>query len=90
MQEGYSDCGLFAIAFMTALANGKQPGGGGFFFEQRARRDHLMQCLQEQNMMTFQKTRHTAMKFKSVTNLCKCRMQTLPRFTTIQCSNCKA
>ena len=26
MQDGSSDCGLFAIAFATALANGIQPG----------------------------------------------------------------
>ena len=25
-QAGGSDCGLFAIAFATALVNGKQPG----------------------------------------------------------------
>ena len=37
MQEGYSDCGLFAIAFMTALANGKLRGVGGG--EQDAMRD---------------------------------------------------
>ena len=50
MQEGYSDCGLFAIAFMTALANGKLPGGGGgTFFEQDAMRDHLMQCQPSQD-----------------------------------------
>ena len=52
-------------------------------------KDHLVQCLQEQNM-TFLKTRHTAMKFKSLINLCKCRMQKLPQFTIIGCSNCKA
>ena len=40
MQEGYSDCGLFAIAFATALANGKQPGG--CFFDQATMRGHLM------------------------------------------------
>jgi len=38
MQEGYSDCGLFAIAFATALANGKQPGR--CFFDQGIMRGH--------------------------------------------------
>ena len=43
MQEGFSDCGVFAIAFATALANGKQPGR--YVFEQGAMRTHLMHCL---------------------------------------------
>ena len=40
MQKGCSDCGLFAIAFVTALANGKQPGR--CCFDQGTMRAHLM------------------------------------------------
>ena len=69
MQEGYSDCGLFAIAFATALAYGKQPGR--CFFDQGTMRVHLVKCLQEQNMTEFplQKARRSAMKIKSVVNM---------------------
>ena len=92
MQEGYSDCGLFAIAFATALAYGKQPGR--CFFDQGTMRVHLVKCLQEQNMTEFplKKARRSAMKIKSVVNIriyCKCRMPELPGSTMIQCSSCK-
>ena len=43
MQEGFSDCGGFSIAYATALAYGKQPGR--CFFEQETMRTHLMNCL---------------------------------------------
>ena len=93
MQEGYSDCGVFAVAFATALANGKQPGS--CFFKQEIMRDHVMKCLQEQNVTMFpvKKTRRAAQKVKSVTDLhvfCKCRMPEVPGSTMIQCSNCNA
>ena len=51
LQEGFSDCGVFAIAYATALAYGKQPGG--CFLEQRVMRTHLTQCLQRQDISMF-------------------------------------
>ena len=92
MQDGSSDCGLFAIAFATTLANGIQPGR--CFFNQGAMRSHLMKCLQEQNMTEFpiKKTRRTELKVKNITGLhvhCMCRMPEIPGSTMIQCSTCK-
>ena len=42
MQDGFADCGVFAIAFATALANGEQPGK--YFLDQGAMRTHLLPC----------------------------------------------
>ena len=44
-QEGGSDCGLFAIAFATALVNGIQPAQ--LNFHQDAMRRHLYNCLEK-------------------------------------------
>lgn len=87
MQEGYSDCGVLAIAFATALAYGKQPGR--CFFQQDAMRAHLMKCLHEQSITMFpiKITRR-----KSTVDLhiySQCRMPEVPGSTMIQCSNCK-
>ena len=58
-QNGGCDCGLFAIAFATALANGIQPGH--CFFNQDAMRRHLYKCLMEGKMSMFlQKQRWTS------------------------------
>ena len=43
MQSGGYDCGLFAIAFATALANGIPPGR--CTFKQELMRKHLYTCL---------------------------------------------
>ena len=69
---------MISIPFATALANGKQPGG--CFFDQATMRGHLMQCLQEQNITEspLKKTRRTAMKIKSVTNM---------RIVSVECRN---
>ena len=46
MQSGGYDCGLFAIAFATALVLGEKPGG--FLFDQQKMRAHLIKCLEHQ------------------------------------------
>ena len=42
MQAGGCDCGLFAIAFATALSLGKHPGQ--YLFDQGKMRRHLWNC----------------------------------------------
>ena len=44
MQSGTYDCGLFAIAFATALVGGEHPGK--FLFNQDSMRQHLIKCLE--------------------------------------------
>ena len=45
MQDGNSNCGLFAIAFAATLANGGQPGTCGY--NQTIMRAHFLQCLEK-------------------------------------------
>ncbi len=48
IQSGTYDCGLFAIAFATALAFGEKPEL--FFFDRSKMRVHLWQCLERGQM----------------------------------------
>ena len=51
MQCGSSDCGVFSIAFATALAHWQQPGN--FIFDQHKLREHLFNCFESRKMSTF-------------------------------------
>ena len=92
MQSGTSDCGLFAIAYATALSLGLPPGM--FQFEQSQMRSHLQNCLEKGKMMMFsvRHTRGAANRVKSTDQFkvyCTCRMPDLPDTHWIQCSNCR-
>ena len=50
-QEGYRDCGLFAIATATLLAHGSDPTC--CVFEQPAMRKHLLQCFENLKLCPF-------------------------------------
>ena len=50
-QKGGADCGLFAIAFATAIAFGKRPGK--IKFVQEELRSHLVTCLNKGEMSLF-------------------------------------
>ena len=69
MQQGCDDCGLFAIAFATSLARGEQPGS--FFYQQKAMRKHLVDCLEKQNITAFpiQKIRRHGSKVRHSANM---------------------
>ena len=51
MQAGGCDCGLFAIAFATALALGKHPGQ--YLFDQGKMRRHLWNCFRKKRIEMF-------------------------------------
>jgi len=93
MQSGSYDCGLFAIAFATALALGEKPEL--FSFEQSKMRTHLRQCLEKGEMEMFPVSRKRRMKkslVKSTEEIpvyCKCRMPELPGDHMIECTACK-
>ena len=92
MQSGGYDCGLFAIAFATALVHGEQPGR--FLFDQDKMRHHLLKCLQEGELTPFpvKKTRRNACRVKSWDTIevhCVCRMPEVSGVEMIECSNCK-
>ena len=50
-QANYDDCGVFAAAYCTALANGQNPSS--FVYNQSAMRKHLVQCLSNAIMEPF-------------------------------------
>ena len=92
MQSGGYDCGLFSIAFATALVFGEQPGC--FLFDQKKMRAHLFHCFERQQMSMFpiMKRRCTGCKVKSVDYIpvyCMCHMPELPNSVGIECSSCK-
>lgn len=50
-QEGGDDCGLFALAFITTICNGRDPSMRRY--QQMAMRRHLLQCIQSEHMTEF-------------------------------------
>ena len=92
MQAGGCDCGLFAIAFATALANGIPPGK--FTFDQSKMRKHLYTCLQNGRLVMFptKKERRVPVKVKSrdeIVIYCECRMPELRNVKMVECYKCK-
>ena len=92
MQSGGYDCGLFAVAFVTALAFNKQPGQ--YLFDQQQMRKHLWKCLDRKKIEMFpvKKLRRSTAKVKStdfVPIFCLCRMPELPNTQWIECPKCK-
>ena len=91
-QVGSSDCGLFAIAFATAIAFGLDPGG--ILFDQQKLRQHLLDCFEKRGMTMFpiRRPRRAAGRVKHIDTIpvfCICR---LPKYTNsnwVQCSKCK-
>ena len=92
MQSGTYDCGLFAIAFATALVLGQNPGQ--FLFDQAAMRRHLWNCLKNGKMTMFpvKKERRRAKKIKThdeIPVFCSCRLPEIPGVQMIECTQCK-
>lgn len=91
MQAGTYDCGLFAIAFATALVLGYNPGQ--YLFDQNSMRRHLWNCLQSKKMLMFPFTKERRRKNKvkctqQVAVHCLCRLPSLG-MQLIECSVCK-
>ncbi len=50
-QEGSNDCGLYAIAYATDLANGRDPSR--LSYSQAEMRKHLIECLESEAIAPF-------------------------------------
>ena len=78
VQAGTYDCGLFAVAFATVLALGRQPEK--FQFSQQEMKKHLYQCFEKQKMGMFpfgRKRRSKKSMVKSIQKVplfCNCGM----------------
>ena len=78
-QSGGSDCGLFAIAFATALCGGLDPHIQNF--EQSKMREHLKECFVAHRLHCFPESRRRRrlgrqrpVATKKVDVFCKCRL----------------
>ena len=92
IQNGSSDCRLFALATATALANGEEPGS--CTFDQKKLRPHLMKCLETGIAEGFpiQKAQRMRRKIKSTYSVpvfCTCRLPEKSGCTMMECSDCK-
>ena len=89
-QSGSSDCGLFAIAYATALVFGEMPQK--FCFDQKKLRSHLFKCLENKNVTLFptlRKRRIRQSMIKAIQEVAiHCRMPEMGKFM-IECTNCK-
>ena len=88
IQSGTSDCGLFAIAYATALSLGLPCRL--FQFEQPRMQSHLQNCLKEGRMPMFpiRHTRRVANRVK-LTNEFNVYCTDTPETHWIQCSHCR-
>ena len=50
-QNGASDCGLFALVYITSICNGQDPAT--LFYDQSAMRPHLRECFEKGEMTLF-------------------------------------
>ena len=87
-QCGGYDCGVFVIAFATALAHGINPGK--YLFNQHVMRKHLLKCIEMANITMFPvlKTWWAEDRMKSEDAFeiyCTCRMPEYPDVDMIQC-----
>ncbi len=92
VQVGNCDCGLFAIAFATAVAYGKDPSQCNF--DQAKMREHLYKCFSGRKLLPFPENIAILIKnnIQSSTDdiavHCYCRMPELKDVPMIECSSC--
>ena len=87
-QHGSDDCGLFSLAYATALCYNEQPGN--YVFDQAKLRCHLISCLENKmfSMFPFKSYRLQAKKIhfkQTIRVFCTCRMPQLSGITMISC-----
>ena len=89
-QIGADDCGIFAIAFATAICNGLDPAS--IVFDQVQLRKHLMTCLNNRVLTPFpERSRKRITKVAKKEKLpvhCTCRLPDRGD-VMIQCAKCK-
>ena len=65
-QSGYTDCGLFAIAYAVEIVNGYDPAS--VIFDQSKMRNHLYNCLTSKTLTRFPKNNSTTSRPLSLTS----------------------
>lgn len=87
-QKGGSDCGLFAIAFATALCFGTDPASCRY--EQDKMRPHFVECVKKQRMTPFPSTgiRPGRPVKEAIEVFCSCRLPETTEEKMVQCMAC--
>ena len=90
MQVGGTDCGLFALAFITAVLDGQNPTS--LYFDQQKMRRHLSECLEKKMPRPFpivkqQKRRRAVLHTTVVPVFCDCRLPDNGS-RMVQCTGC--
>lgn len=87
-QSGNSDCGLFAIAYATALSLGEDPGK--IDFDKSSLRKHLYSCLKSKKITMFPVIRRKrVVKVRDTVEIkiyCNCRLPEVGPM--LECSKC--
>ena len=92
-QVGSNDCGLYSLAYATALCNGMDPTA--CIFDQEEMRPHFFKCIMGSRVLTpfpILKQRRASPKPKKVEAIsiyCHCRLPHKPEEPMIQCGHCK-
>ena len=92
-QVGSNDCGLYSLAYATALCNGIDPTA--CIFDQEEMRPHFFKCIMASRVLTpfpILKQRRASSKPKKVEGIsiyCHCRLPHKPEEPMIQCGHCK-
>ena len=95
-QQNGTDCGVFALAYVTSLLHGQDPES--VTYDTSKLRSHLLHCLHQGHMSPFPltATKHDRCKTKDVAIIlyCSCRMpwqkadDSDPAMQMVQCDNC--
>ena len=89
---GTYDCGLFAVAFATAEAHGRDPNACNF--DQTAMRRHLYNCLSTGKLSPFPEIKPAYNHGCGLTSSddisvhCYCRMPEIKGTPMVECSSC--
>ena len=86
VQSGAADCGIFSIAFATALVLNRQPGE--FFFDQNKMSSYLIKCL-SMSIFPVKKMRrgvNLVKRTELISVFCICRMPAVTSSNWIECS----
>lgn len=88
-QVGTADCGLFALAFVTAAVHGHNPTE--LYFDQKNMRSHLIESLQKMEASMFpviktQMKRRDTLKQITIPVYCICRLPESDRM--VECTGC--
>ena len=92
-QEGFHDCGLFALAYATEMCLAKKPEAAQF--DQNSMRQHLIKCLNEKHLERFPMSKHTETlpratpRVKNIILYCICHMPESFDDKMISCDNCR-